>query len=87
MSGVFVTLLQDSLHPNGVPRVGIVRMGLGVRTDATGAYRLDNLPLGSFYVVALPENPSRGEDGRLNRSGHGITYHPASRHPALKRAR
>jgi hypothetical protein len=78
VSGVFVTLLQESLHPNGVPRVGIVRMGLGVRTDAAGAYRLESLPLGSFYVVALPENPTRGADGRMNRAGHGITYHPAS---------
>jgi len=76
--GVFVTLLQDGVHWNGVPRVSIVRAGLGVRTDANGAYRLDHLPLGSFYVVALPENPPLGADGRLNRAGHGITYYPST---------
>jgi hypothetical protein len=78
VSGVFVTLLQDGVHWNGVPRVGIVRAGLGVRTDASGAYRLESLPLGSYYVVGLPENPPLGSDGRLNRAGHGITYYPAA---------
>ena len=78
VSGVFVTLLHDDVHWNGVPRVGIVRMGLGVRTDANGAYRLENLPLGPHYVVALPENPPLGADGRLNRAGHGITYYPGT---------
>ena len=76
--GVFVTLLHDDVHWNGVPRVSIVRAGLGVRTDADGAYRLENLPLGSVYVVALPENPPVGADGRLNRAGHGITYYPST---------
>ena len=52
--GVFVTLLRNE-SSNGIARVGIVRMGLGVRTDATGTYRLENLDLGSYYVVALPE--------------------------------
>jgi hypothetical protein len=33
VSGVFVTLLQDGVHWNGVPRVSIVRMGLGTRTS------------------------------------------------------
>jgi hypothetical protein len=75
---VFVTLLQDGVHWNGVPRVGIVRAGLGVRTDANGGYRLENLPLGPFYVVAVPENPPLGADGRLNRAGHGITYYPST---------
>src|SRR5687767_8485842 len=75
---VLVTLLQDGVHWNGVPRVGIVAANLGVRTDGNGTYRLDSLPLGSYYVVALPENPPLGADGRLNRAGHGITYHPAS---------
>ena len=75
---VLVTLLQDGVHWNGVPRVGIVAANLGVRTDDKGMYRLENLPLGSYYVVALPENPPLGADGRLNRAGHGITYHPAA---------
>jgi hypothetical protein len=75
---VFVTLLQDGVHWNGVPRVGIVRAGLGVRTDASGGYRLENLPLGPVYVVALPENPPLGADGRLNRAGHGNTYYPSA---------
>jgi hypothetical protein len=76
--GVFVTLLQDGVHWNGVPRVGIVRAGLGLRTDANGTYRLENLPLGPYYVVAIPENPPLGADGRLNRAGHGITYYPST---------
>jgi hypothetical protein len=76
--GVYVTLLQDGVHWNGLPRVGIVRAGLGVRTDANGAYRLENLPLGPYYVVAIPENPPLGRDGRLNRAGHGITYYPST---------
>jgi hypothetical protein len=78
VSGVFVTLLQNSLHWNGVPRVGIVRMGLGVRTDTMGRYRLENLALGPYYVVALPENPPAGADGRANRAGFGTTYYPAA---------
>jgi hypothetical protein len=78
VSGVFVTLLQDGVHWNGVPRVGIVSADFGVRTDDSGAYRLEHLQLGSFYVVALPENPPLGPDGRLNRAGHGITYFPAA---------
>src|SRR5436189_3980037 len=61
--GVFVTLLRNSPR-NGIPTVSIVRMGLGERTDASGRYRLENLNLDSYYVVALPENPSAGADGR-----------------------
>ena len=76
--GVFVTLLHDGVDWNGVSRVSIVRAGLGVRTDANGSYRLENLPLGSVYVVALPENPALDAGGRLNRAGHGITYYPSA---------
>ena len=84
--GVFVTVLHVTFHTNGLPRVGIVRANFGVRTNAHGAYRLENLPLGPLYVVALPENPPLGPDGSPNRAGYGHTYHPeaATRDEARK---
>ena len=76
VTGVFVTLLQNHIA-NGLTRVGIARMRLGVRTDAMGSYRLENLDIGPYYVVAIPENPALGADGRLDRAGEGITYFPS----------
>src|SRR5262249_37992727 len=43
-----------------------------------GAYRLENLPLGDYYVVAIPHNPTLTPDRRINRSGYRTTYYPSA---------
>ena len=76
--GVFVTLLRNEINGNGVSRVVVANVQIGARTDAAGSYRLEHLDLGPYDVVALPENAAAGPDGRPNRAGVGITYHPGT---------
>lgn len=47
-------------------------------TDAQGAFRLDGLPIGDVYVVALPHNVIYTSGNQLNRSGYGKTFYPSA---------
>lgn len=76
VAGVFVTLLQEHDTFYGNRRVSIASARVGSTTDERGEYRLENLNLGPYYVVASPHNAPLAPDGRVNRSGHGITYYP-----------
>ena len=63
-----------TVHPVGVRRGSI--------TNANGEYRIDQLPPGSIYLVALPHNVPRNlpipVDGEAYRFGLGITYYPSA---------
>lgn len=63
-----------TVHPVDVRR--------GAITNANGEYRLDQLPPGSLYLVALPHNVPRNQpipvDGEAYRFGLGITYYPSA---------
>jgi hypothetical protein len=54
----------------------------GSITNANGEYRLEQLPTGSLYLVALPHNVPRNQpipvDGEAYRFGLGITYYPSA---------
>jgi len=64
----------ETVHPVDVRRGSI--------TNASGAYRIDQLPPGSLYLVALPHNVPRNQpipvDGEAYRFGPGITYYPSA---------
>ena len=63
-----------TVHPVDVRRGSI--------TNANGEYRIDRLPPGSIYLVALPHNVPRNQpisvDGEAYRFGLGITYYPSA---------
>jgi len=52
---------------------------LVVRTDEKGEYRIDNAKLGECFVVAFPQNERLAPDGKPNRTGYGVTYHPSAK--------
>ncbi len=76
VAGAAVTLLERS-EQYGLTRIHPVNIRAVVTTDARGEYVLPNLPLGEFFVVAIPHN-SRADDGSLRRSGLGITFYPSA---------
>jgi hypothetical protein len=60
----FVTIVErDLLH--GVARFHPVNVRLSALTDHRGEYRLENLPPGEFFVVAIPQNLRLMRDGRV----------------------
>ena len=67
---------RDTVH--GLVRFHPAHVKLFTVTDVRGEYRLENLNLGEYFVVAIPRNRSAVSDGRLTRTGHAITYHPSA---------
>jgi Carboxypeptidase regulatory-like domain len=78
VAGAVVTLVERGQHL-GQPVFHPVDARGHVNTDEHGAYRLENLPLGEFYVVAIPHNPTLTTDRRINRTGYRITYYPSAK--------
>ncbi len=76
VAGVVITLMERDESPTG-PRIHIVNAKAHVQTDAHGDYVMTQVPLGDVFVVAIPHNPAL-VDGRMNRSGYGITYYPSA---------
>jgi hypothetical protein len=72
-----VTLVERE-DRNGQVRFHPVDVRAVFFTDADGRYRIDSAPLGDYYVVAVPQNPGLSADGRPNRTGFRITYHPSA---------
>lgn len=75
--GALVTLVVREAR-NGQIRFHPVDGRAVFFTDADGRYRIDSAPLGDYYVVAVPQNPGLSADGRPNRNGFRITYHPSA---------
>lgn len=73
---VFVTALRP--QPTGSRPFSFVSARLGSLTDARGEFRLDGLPLGPVYLVALPHNPALQSANQRNRSGYGRTFYPSA---------
>jgi hypothetical protein len=78
--GVLVTLVERDIR-HGVPRFHPADVRLRVWTDNEGRYQISDAQLGEFYVVAIPQNPITTPDGRINRSGYRVTYHPSATTP------
>lgn len=77
VQGVVITLVtaesragQRVFHPSDVR--------LRAVTNPQGEYRLNQIPLGEHYVVAIPQNAPVTGDGRINRNGYAITYYPSA---------
>jgi hypothetical protein len=73
---VLVTVLHetDPLR-TGKPRLSPRNVRLLTTTNRRGEYRLTNIPLGRYYVVAIPAPPRAVP---ADRRGHAITYHPGA---------
>ena len=70
---VYVTALRPG--PDGQSQIVHPKItDLTGRTD--GLFRLHNLPAGDYYVVAIPRNVERNNDGTSNRSGFATTFFP-----------
>ena len=71
-----VTVLQES-DPlaTGKPRLSPRNVRLLTPTNRRGEYRLTNIPVGRYYVVAIPA-PLRAVPA--DRRGHAITYYPGA---------
>jgi hypothetical protein len=76
VAGVVITVLERTDSPGG-SRIHPVNVKTHVLTDAHGDYLLTQVPLGEVFVVAIPKNAALA-DGRLNRSGYGVTYYPSA---------
>jgi hypothetical protein len=77
VAGAVVTLLERS-NRHGQSVVQLVDVRGFTSTDADGRYTLLQLPLGEFYVMAIPHNPLRAAGGGPNRAGVGRTYYPSA---------
>jgi hypothetical protein len=77
VTGAAVTLLERRIQ-NGVSRIRLVDIRAVAMTDTHGEYVLPNVPLGEFFVVAIPQNPAHAADGDLRRSGLAVTYYPSA---------
>lgn len=77
VAGSLVTLVERDTR-NGTVRFHPVSAQLRVPTNERGQYRIEHARLGQFFVVAIPQNPIVGADGRVNRAGYRITYHPSA---------
>ena len=73
----FVTALRP--EPPSAPRpFSFVSAQLRAMTGQDGAFRLEGLPQGQFYVVVLPRNPRPDDPSKVNRSGFGNTFYPSA---------
>ena len=75
--GAVVTVLERGQRL-GQPSFHIASALAHVNTDEHGAYRLENVPFGDYYVAAIPHNTTLAADGRINRTGYRITYFPSA---------
>lgn len=73
---VFVTALLP--QPRNARGFSIVAETTRAMTDADGQFRLDGLPAGPVYVLAIPHNPLRTAEGAANRQGLGRTFYPSA---------
>lgn len=74
MQGALVTVVRESdPFGNGTARLGPLSVRLVAPTNSRGQYRLEGIPAGTYYLVALP--PIRRA---ASRAGHSISYYPGS---------
>ena len=71
---VYVTALRPD--PVDGREFQIVSPRITDLTGTDGLFRLHNVPIGDYYVVAIPRNVERHNDGTSNRSGFATTFFP-----------
>jgi hypothetical protein len=76
--GVGVTLVERDEF-RGRTRFHPALANLRVATNPGGEYRIDGVRLGQYFVAAIPQNPGLDANGRPNRAGFGVTYHPSAK--------
>lgn len=81
LSGAVVTLIERDTSHRAV-RFHIASANAHVLSDERGQYRFENLPLGDYYVAAIPHNQTLTADRHINRSGYRISYYPSARSAA-----
>ena len=74
--GALVTVLYESdPFQNGTPRVHPRDVRLVAGTNRRGEYRLANVPVGRYFLVALPPMTRVPP---ADRRGHAVTYYPGA---------